>query len=181
MAEEQLPPTTRHEEIIAAAMALLETHGYEHVTMRAVADAIGIRAPSLYKHLASKHELEVAMIAEGFLDMAARFNEALASAPDPLEALAVTYRRWAVTRPHLYRLMTHRPLPRQDLPEGVEQAAAAPVVAVVGGDGDAARALWAFAHGMASLEIAGRFPDDADLDAAWRMGLGAFRHLVPTP
>jgi hypothetical protein len=45
----------------------------------------------------------------------------------------------------------------------------------VGGDRDRARAVWAFAHGMTILELNGRFPPDADLDAAWRRGLDAFR------
>jgi hypothetical protein len=34
--------------------------------------------------------------------------------------------------------------------------------------------MWAFAHGMVSLEIDGRFPPQADLDEAWRAGLTAF-------
>lgn len=32
---------------------------------------------------------------------------------------------------------------------------------------DVARAAWAWAHGLVILEIAQRFPPDADLDAAW--------------
>lgn len=34
---------------------------------------------------------------------------------------------------------------------------------------DTARAAWAWAHGLVSLEIAGRFPDGADVDAAWHV------------
>ena len=34
--------------------------------------------------------------------------------------------------------------------------------------------MWAFAHGMVSLEIDSRFPPQADLDEAWRAGLAAF-------
>ena len=70
--------------------------------------------------------------------------------------------------------MTERPLPREDLPAGLEDRAAAPLVAAVGGDRDRARATWAFAHGMVQLELAGRFPHDADLDAAWRTAVEAF-------
>jgi hypothetical protein len=32
---------------------------------------------------------------------------------------------------------------------------------------------WAAAHGLVSLEIAGRFPPGTDLDAAWRALAGA--------
>jgi hypothetical protein len=87
-------------------------------------------------------------------------------------ALAVAYRRFALGHPHLYRLMTDRPLPREQLPAGVEDRAAAPLLRAVG-DPDRARAVWAFAHGMVALELAERFPPGADLDAAWRAGITA--------
>jgi hypothetical protein len=48
------------------------------------------------------------------------------------------------------------------------------VVIAVGGDPDRARAAWAFAHGMTILELDGRFPTNADLDAAWAVGLDRF-------
>ena len=71
--------------------------------------------------------------------------------------------------------MTERPLARDRLVEGVEDRAARPLVEAVGGDADTARALWAFAHGMTILELNGRFPAGADLDAAWAKGVEAFR------
>jgi hypothetical protein len=43
----------------------------------------------------------------------------------------------------------------------------------VAGDQDRARAIWAFAHGMTILELDGRFPAGADLDAAWARGVAA--------
>jgi len=78
-------------------------------------------------------------------------------------------------QPHLYRLMTERPLPRAALPPGIEDRAALPLHEALGGDADLARAAWAFAHGMTNLELNGRFPENADLDAAWDRGLAAFR------
>jgi AcrR family transcriptional regulator len=180
--EVDVPPeaSSRRAEIVGAALALLEEHGPEAVTMRAIAERLGIRAPSLYKHFPDKDAVEVALVAEGLRDSARHFRRAVRGSSDPLRDLALAYRRWAVRRPHLYRLMTHKPLPRERLPAGVEAAAAAPVVTAVGGDRDLARATWAFAHGMASLEIAGRFPADADLDAAWEAGTSALHEHVHT-
>ena len=80
------------------------------------------------------------------------------------EELGRTYRAYALAHPHLYRLMTERPLARERLTPGVEERAAKPIVDAVGGDADAARAVWAFAHGMTILELSGRFPPGADLD-----------------
>jgi len=71
--------------------------------------------------------------------------------------------------------MTERELRRDLLTSGVEDRAARPLYEAVGRDRDLARAAWAFAHGMTILELDRRFPPDADLDAAWRQGLQAFR------
>lgn len=168
----------RRGDIVAAARDLLEQGGPEAVTMRAIAERLGIRAPSLYKHVPDKHALEVALVVAGFEELEAAFREATPGSTDPLADLARAYRAWAAGHPHLYRLMTERPLPRTELPPGLEAAAARPLVEAVGGDETLARTVWAFAHGLASLELAGRFPPDADVDAAWAAGIGAFRLLA---
>ncbi len=162
---------SRRDQIVDVARDLLETHGPDGVTMRAIADRLEIRAPSLYKHIADKHELEVALIARGFTEQAAAFTAAIADSDQPVIAIARAYRTWALAHPPLYALMTVNPRPRDELPTGVEDAAAAPLVIAVDGDIDRARALWAFAHGMVTLELAQRFPPDADLDTAWTTGL----------
>lgn len=169
----ELSPRAR--EIVAAAGALLEQEGPEALSMRKLADRLGIRAPSIYKHVSGKEELEAALVSDGFEAIAAAFEEAVRDADEPLGELARAYRRFALGRPHLYRLMTERPLPRALLRPGVEDRAALPVVQAAGGHPDRARAAWAFAHGMVVLELNGRFPPDADLDAAWQEGVAAFR------
>lgn len=172
------PLTPRARQIVGVARELLEREGPAALTMRGLADRLGIRAPSLYKHLPDKAALETAIIATGFEDTAAALEAALGSADrtgeEPLAALARAYRAFALEHPHLYRLMTERPLARERLPAGVEDRAAAPVLRAAG-DRDRARAMWAFAHGMIMLELAERFPRDADLDAAWVAGVAAFQ------
>ena len=166
-------------EIVDTARELLEREGPGGLTMRRLADAMGIRAPSLYKHVSSKEDLEALLMAEAFRGMGAELHAAIAGARKSgskrtaLAELGRVYRRWALAHPHLYRLVTGGPLPRELLPEGLEAWTAEPVVAAVGGDPDRARAAWAFAHGMTILELDGRFPPDADLDAAWAAGIAA--------
>ncbi|HVG66464.1 MAG TPA: TetR-like C-terminal domain-containing protein [Actinomycetota bacterium] len=167
---------------MAAGRQLLEEEGLEALTMRRLAERVGIRAPSLYKHLPDKAALEAAIIATGFEEAAAAFEQAVDSAGEgsgegaggALVALAAAYRRFALEHPHLYRLMTNGPLPRAHLPPGLEGRTAAPLLRVAGSEARA-RAVWAFAHGMVMLELDQRFPPDADLDAAWRAGIAAFR------
>jgi AcrR family transcriptional regulator len=159
----------RAREIVAAARELLEAEGPQALSMRRIADALGIKAPSLYKHLPDKQALEAALISTGFEEMAAAGEHA-----HDLGAVAEAYRGYAGAHPHLYRLMTDKPLDRERLPPGVEDRAAAAITAAVGGDEAKARAAWAFAHGMTILELDDRFPPGADLDAAWAAGISAF-------
>jgi AcrR family transcriptional regulator len=168
----ELSPRAR--EIVAAARELLEAEGPDGLSMRRLAARLGIRAPSIYKHLPDKQALENALVSAAFDEQAVLF-EAAAEEDDPLGAIVAAYRRFVAEHPHLYRLMTGRPLQRDRLTPGVEARAAAPLIRAVGGDPDVARATWAFAHGMTILELDGRFPPDADLDAAWERGLRAFR------
>jgi AcrR family transcriptional regulator len=167
--------SSRAKEIVSVARDLLEQEGLDALSMRRLADRLGIRAPSLYKHFADKQALEAALISDGFEEVAEVFEAALADTDDALGAIADAYRRFAHDHPHLYRLITERPLERDKIVPGIEERAALPVYQAVGGDLDLARAAWAFAHGMTNLELNGRFPPNADLDAAWRRGLAAFR------
>jgi AcrR family transcriptional regulator len=167
------PRSARAEEVVAVARRLLEEEGAATLTMRRLADRVGIRAPSLYKHFPDKAALEAAVIATGLEDAAAAFEAAVDGASDPVAALAAAYRQFALDHPHLYRLMNTGPLPRPHLPPGLEDRAAAPILRVAGTQARA-RAIWAFAHGMVMLELDQRFPPDADLDAAWQAGITAF-------
>ena len=162
---------TRREEILDVAEALLESQGPAALTMRRVADEMGIRAPSLYKHVPGKEDIEAGLQERALRNLAA----VLAPAGTDLGKIMARYRTWALAHPGLYELATRRPLRRDVIPAEVETAAAAPVVAAAGGEEHRARALWALAHGLVDLELAGRFPPDANLDETWRAALTAFR------
>jgi AcrR family transcriptional regulator len=65
------PLTPRARQIVQVARQLLEQEGGQALAMRRLADRLGIRAPSLYKHLPDKAALEAAIIATGLEDIAA--------------------------------------------------------------------------------------------------------------
>src|SRR5215831_13155959 len=147
-AADLLSPRAR--QIVAAARELLEDEGVEALSMRRVAERLGIRAPSLYKHFPDKQALENALVSHGFVELAESFEPAPAAGYE-VGALAAAYRGFARRHPHLYRLMTERPLHREGLVPGVEDRAAAPIIQAMRGDVDLARAAWAFAYGMTIL------------------------------
>ncbi len=154
---------SRRDEILAVAERLLEAEGPSALSMRRIAGELGMQAPSLYKHVHGKEAIVAGLQARALASMAA----ALDGTGSDVRRLAAAYRRWALERPQLYLLTARGPLLRDQLPAGVEEEAAAPVVAAAGGDVARARALWGMAHGLVDLELTGRFPPDADLDAVW--------------
>ena len=156
------------------ARELLEQEGLDAISMRRIAERLGIRAPSIYKHLPDKQALENAIISSGFEEQALVFETAVAKSRDPIGAIAGAYRDFARQHPHLYRLMTERELDREGLVAGVEDRAALPVFEAFGRNRDLARAAWAFAHGTLILEIDERFLPGADLDRTWQAGARAF-------
>jgi AcrR family transcriptional regulator len=174
----QLTPRAR--EIVQTARELLELEGPDALSMRRLGDRIGIRASSIYEHLRDKQALETALISVGFEEQAELFAQAVHKSDDPLASLTAAYRDFARRQPHLYRLMTERPLRRDLLAPGVEEAAAMPLLDATDGDLERARAFWAFAHGMVILELNHRFPPGADLDSTWRNGIDAFRQHPDT-
>jgi AcrR family transcriptional regulator len=167
--------TPRVAEIVAAARCVLEAGGPDALTMRRVADELGIQAPSLYKHFASKGELELALLNDGMVEIGEASHAAVRAGEDgtALESLLQTYRRYSLSHPHLYRLATAGPLARHGLAPGLEEWAGNPWY-VVTGDPYLAQALWSFAHGMVILELDGRYPPGSDLDATWAAGARAF-------
>ncbi|MEU8893353.1 TetR/AcrR family transcriptional regulator [Streptomyces sp. NPDC048442] len=170
----------RAQQIMAAARELLDAEGPDALSMRRIAERVGIRAPSLYKHFPDKAAVEAGLQAQGMTRLAEVMEaaESEIGADPPLLVLAHAYRRHALASPHLYRITHSRPLARTALPEGLEDRSALPLARAVHGDIDIARSFWAFAHGMVVLELDGRFPPGADLDAAWRNGCEAFAQTM---
>ena len=140
--------------------------------MRRVAERVGIRAPSIYKHLPDKQALEAARR----LGAASRSGPRCSTAGDAAEALGRAYRAYALRPP--------APLPADDRAAARRATGSPPASRSAPRARSSTRSaatptprgpLWAFAHGMTILELNGRFPPGADLDAAWATGMRAFR------
>lgn len=162
--------------IVAAAEQILAEGGREALSMRTLGAELGIKAPSLYKHVDGRPSIEVLLVTDALLDMGAALHQALddATPDDPVGPLLQAYRAQAAAHPHLYRLVTASDFPRNALPDGVENWSGETFFRATG-DPVAGQALWAFAHGMAILEIDGRFLPGSPLDNTWRQGAVAFR------
>jgi AcrR family transcriptional regulator len=174
------PDRTSLEAIVDAGRALLEADGVDGLTMQAVAERVGVRAPSLYKRIRNRDEL-VARIAEATLDeLRMRLDDAaeprVADPGADLARLARAVRAFAHERPGGYRLIFGAGAELR-LSEAALADASGPVLRVAGelaGEEhrlDAARTITAWANGFVSMELAGAFRLGGDVDRAFEFGI----------
>lgn len=166
--------TPRARQIIDTARALLEAVSSDGLTMRRLADELGIRAPSLYKHVDGRPAIELALVETGLDETGLALHAAVAgSNGDPVSDLLGAYRAMGLANPELYRLITTSSFPRAGLLPGLEAWAGEPFFLAVG-EPYLAQALWSFAHGTLILELDRRFLDGSNLDRTWHAGTEAF-------
>lgn len=176
--------TARQDELIALAESLIEEQGLESFSLGNLARRASIRPPSLYKHFSSLTALEHIIISRAFTRLAGDLNHAAKTAKsnenkNTIAELAAVYRAHAHAQPQLYRLMTERPLDRALLAPGSEQSAMEALLRYFDESPerhDRARAAWAAAHGLVSLELTGRFPPGTDTTGAWNVFVTAFSY-----
>jgi AcrR family transcriptional regulator len=173
------PARTSVAGIVSAGRRILEADGLDALTMQAVAKAVGVRAPSLYKRVQGRAELVRLIATDAAEELAAHLDRA-ASVGDPrdnLRAMARAHRAFVRAHPRAYELL-FASLPEESrVDAGLNARASAPLIraaAALAGDRDgleAARTVVAWAHGFASMELAGAFRLGGDVDAAFAYGI----------
>ena len=165
------PGRTTLEGIVEAAREILEIDGIAGLTMQAVAQRVGVRAPSLYKRVSDRDGL-VQLVSEATI---ADLGERLRNTPKAgIVELARVFRAFAQEHPAGYQLiMNSGPRPSAEaLATAIEPVLRA--TAELAGPKhalDAARTMTAWANGFISMELSGSFNLGGDVDAAWEYGL----------
>ncbi|MDN4490975.1 WHG domain-containing protein [Demequina sp. SYSU T00068] len=175
------PSRTSVERIVAAGRSVLSDAGMEGLTMQRVASEVGVRPPSLYKHVANRADLVRLIVG----DIAREVRSLLASAAvgvdagEDLRAMAAALRGFARRDPHAFGAMFSPAAEESALDAGAYADAAEPILEVAarlaGAERalDAARTVTAWASGFLSMELAGAFHLDGDLDRAFAYGVEA--------
>lgn len=101
-------------DILAAAWRLAERDGIAGLSLRDIADDVGMRAPSLYTYFDSKGAIHDAMFAEGYEQLLAMAEAGEIDADDPVGSLATileTFVDFCQASVPRYQLMFTRVLP----------------------------------------------------------------------
>src|SRR4249919_583738 len=101
-------------EILDAAWEIARNDGLAALTLREVAERIGMRSPSLYSHFDSKNAIYDAMFAESWLELAAAYDQVGAPPAAHRKAMLIeaeTFFDFATADLARYQLMNQRTIP----------------------------------------------------------------------
>jgi AcrR family transcriptional regulator len=151
-------------DILKTAVHMVEHDDADGLSLRAVASALGVKAPSLYRYFPHKEALEVAVAEEILNVMLGELRAASATAnPDTrFRRTADAYLRFARERFSLYTFAVQNRLPEtygSKAGKAVWNLLLETVSGISGQPDDTAAAVatWSFLHGYATLERAGAF------------------------
>jgi AcrR family transcriptional regulator len=176
--------------VIDAAASIADAEGLEAVTLARLATDLGVRSPSLYKHMDSLDALRRGLAVRGLVEIHARLQRAVAgkARDDALFALAHAYWSFAREHPGLYAASLRAPKPGENDLAAAGEAVIGTVLAVLAGYGvrgddalHAVRGLRAVIQGFVSLDATGGFRLKLDLGESFDRLLAAFaRSLTAT-
>lgn len=164
------------ERVAEEAAEMADEVGLSTLTLAALADRLGVRQPSLYKHIDSMAGLrrDIAVQAKRDLgDVLARASVGRSGA-DAITSMSHAYRDWALKHPARYEASNLMPVPGDVEDEAVSLAAIQIISDVLtayhleGDDAiDAIRAFRSTLHGFVTYETTGAFALSADIDRSF--------------
>lgn len=163
--------------VVAAGAALADEIGFAALTMGGLAERVGVRTPSLYKHVANQEDLNRRIAALALDEAADAVGAAIQgrAGRDALAAAAYAFRDYVVTHPGRYAATIGVEPSGPDDPialAGLRLLDAFTAVlrgyAVPADELDhALRALRSALHGFATLQSGNAFQWSADVDASF--------------
>lgn len=162
--------------VVEAAEQMADEVGPHQLTLAALAARLGVRQPSLYKHIDSLDALGHRIGIRAKAELADVLGQAAIgrARADAVTAIARAYRAWALQHPGRYQAAQRAPVPGDIEDETASDRVVRVVAAVMDGYDlagddaiDAIRALRAALHGFVSLETGGGFGLPASVDRSF--------------
>ncbi|MEO7913527.1 MAG: TetR/AcrR family transcriptional regulator [Roseiflexaceae bacterium] len=124
-------------EIKAIARRQMAEQGQAALSLGAIARAMGMTTPALYRYFDRRDALITELIIDGYRALALILEQADAATPSAdyaarFEALARAYHDWAVAHPHEYALIYGTPIPGYHAPRERTVPVAARILLVFG-------------------------------------------------
>ncbi len=176
------------ESIVESAAKIADRDGLESLTLKAVADDLGIQTPSLYNHVNGLVGLRRSLAMTSAIELSARFRRVEGGGSDRLRGIATAFRQFATEHPGQYASLSPAPKPGDDDELYAAMAGSVEVIAEAlgsaGGSTDqlihSIRALRAMLHGFVDLEAKGGFGMPVDLDESFGAAVDLVVAAIPS-
>ncbi|WP_458040778.1 MULTISPECIES: TetR/AcrR family transcriptional regulator [Bacteria] len=162
--------------VVEEAASLADEVGLSRLTLAALADRLGVRQPSLYKHMDSMAGLLRSISLQSKKELGDVLARAAVgrSGADAIHAMSHAYRDWALKHPARYEASNMMPT-ADDAESAAASLASIQIIADVlaayeleGDDAvDAIRAFRSTLHGFVSLEAQGGFALPTSIDRSF--------------
>lgn len=162
--------------VVEEAAIMADEVGLSRLTLAALAERLGVRQPSLYKHIDSMAGLHRSISLQSQRELGEVLARAAVgrSGADAIHAMSHAYRNWALQHPARYEASHIMPAPG-DVESEATALASIQIIADVlaayeleGDDAvDAIRAFRATLHGFVALEAQGGFAMAASIDRSF--------------
>jgi AcrR family transcriptional regulator len=162
--------------VVEEAARMADDVGLGQLTLAALAERLGVRQPSLYKHIDSMAGLQRSISVRAKVELGDVLARAAVgrSGADAIRSMSHAYRAWALRHPGRYQAAQVAPAPG----DAEDEAASLAVVAICadvlaaydlhGDDAiDAIRAFRSALHGFVALEAGGGFGLKVDIDRSF--------------
>jgi AcrR family transcriptional regulator len=162
--------------VVDEAERIADEVGLSRLTLAALAERLGVRQPSLYKHVDGMDGLQRSLAVRAKNELASILARAAVGRErgDAIESISRAYRAWALEHPGRYQAVQRAPNPSDAEDEAASQEVVQIVADVLAGyelredDAiDAIRALRSTLHGFVTLEAGGGFGLPVDIDRSF--------------
>jgi AcrR family transcriptional regulator len=162
--------------VVERAAQMLDERGSDGLNLAALAESLGVRVPSLYKHIDGMPGLRRGIMIRAKSHLAHTLGQAAIgrSGDDAITRMSFAYRRWALDHPGQYPMTMHAPIPGDDEDLRVSSSVADVIYNVLAGYDlrdddavDATRFLRSALHGFVALETGGGFELPVDLERSY--------------
>jgi AcrR family transcriptional regulator len=95
------------DDVITTASEIADKYGLDHVTLKAVAEKLNIRTPSLYNHIDSLEDLLRDIAHRGMREMNARMTQAAigVSGVEAIKSVSLAYFDYLIAHPGVYEII----------------------------------------------------------------------------
>jgi AcrR family transcriptional regulator len=170
------------DDVVASAAGLADEIGFQGVTMGLLADRLGVRPPSLYKHVDGLADVQHRLAALAMAELGEVIRDAVQGKAgyDALAAMMTEIRGYVIAHPGRYMATTGAEVTGPDDPlQAASTRVIGSIAAVLRGYGiaevemtHAIRTIRSTLHGFAILEISRGFQWDADPDESFQWMIG---------